>query len=359
VLTTLLFSEVVLARSDNSDRKRDDASTSALDPKIGSRHIIPANLSVPFSVAPQPQPMTPAVAHARQQFLKTFALIEEAVKAADTAHQPLISARGDVNNNLDHSSNTIAGNNASAIMTATGPRHSNSPVALSRVGPIEQVNEIIKEVFDERAHIFPDEETEPEYFLPKMKVDPRMLLNLDTPMPLNAWIQDITPMGIGANGGMCYEIVILEPEPMFNLGKFRGRTGSSSQNIDSTIASAEKTPTEITGLRASSRSRANTDPISTSQPKNSVFNTLSTQGGGLPIISPHVLVGTPVLSGLAAGSAEHSNSQARSGSRIPDTHSAVLQAVATSLNSTTTARKIPPHFVVPQLPFVSFFQRTG
>ncbi|XP_076032013.1 uncharacterized protein LOC143019922 [Oratosquilla oratoria] len=156
------------------------------------------NTSVPFSVAPQPVQDTPEVAKAKQQFLTTFHLIQNAVESAMQRERAA------------------------------------------------KINSSVKEVDASTSvsqfSVFPDPDLEPEYFMPSVHVESALLQSLDTPLPQYSYIEEFRELvGAGKPGQTCYEIVVLVPETdpfSFNdvgSSKLLSLESAGSSNLSSEI----------------------------------------------------------------------------------------------------------------------------
>lgn len=181
------------------------------------------NTSIPFSVAPQPVPDTAEVALAKERFMKTFELIRDAIVAADASHLNLAHLENEIRNHIDHfedhgdddagvpepvKTTTTTSTTTTTTTTTTTERHVHEETTPAPTTTIAAPTEL--EFEDDPA--FPDPFLEPEYFLPSVHVDPLLLSQLDMKLPANPFVQEMRPVGTNANGGTCYEMILLEPE---------------------------------------------------------------------------------------------------------------------------------------------------
>lgn len=205
------------------------------------------NTSVPFSVAPQPVKNTPEVALAREHFMLVFEKIKEAVLAADHEHFNVTSVGDNVKNDIHHHLHDHQHHHSHAETTTSHHSHSHHQTHYHD-DPLSLFTPKI------RMNFFPDPVTEPDYFLPSVQVDPQLMKQLYPPLPPDPYVQEMRLLGENDNGGMCYEFIILEPEPETHNGDDDDSSASisspeqSSSEESSTRPMEDSTSSKFVGL---------------------------------------------------------------------------------------------------------------
>lgn len=223
---------------DSRWRRRAEAAAAAAAGALSLR--VPANTLVPFSVAPQPVQDTPEVALAKRHFMTVFNRIKAAVTAVaagDNLHhhhmEPLLLSSGD-DHGMPHSHHHHDNSHHLHDLSEKNAHQLHDPQHIKNLllhghshNHVHDHHEHSKHT-DDGSHLSPDDDplfsvipdidTEPEYFMPSVKVDPLLLSRLDPPLPPNSLIQEFRPLDSGgfrgrsSDGGVCYDIVLLVPE---------------------------------------------------------------------------------------------------------------------------------------------------
>ncbi|XP_050739677.1 uncharacterized protein LOC127010015 [Eriocheir sinensis] len=133
--------------------------------------------------------------------------------------------------------------------------------------------------------IFPDPDTEPDYFLTSINLDQEFVDSLEPALPPNPFIQSFRHLWTTNSGGKCYEIVILEPEKYKDLADdVPVREGLSF--VPSSSSAPSSAPLPVAFPHSLSKLMSSSVPVSHFSPVHMSVSSSSSSSHALPFPPP-------------------------------------------------------------------------